>query len=314
LKGLGILSSRLRGTKHDFKAVINGGAKRKPIGSADRLYSNRYCSIGFHKESGVRYQYHIIKGIQYIVFASKEDCWKMLGDDIEIKNWRKAKEGQWVEADDGGVTQIIKVSTDKKDNPFLVRTIVGSFDIRKRKDGKPYMLMDTDFSWREYPGGRYNFGGSYSSPSIRIMRKNRGSSREKQLGFMIATGKNPIESYRSLYKQKIDDDVVKQRIALLMKQEWFMGIVREEVLNAAKKHGIDEEYVISRLKKLSEVTEDEDIEFKTIKEMGNIIGLNEKNKISGGGAIVGQFQGFANRNLVEGPKASKYLEEAKKVK
>lgn len=312
LKGLDSWFSRHDNIKRE--KIITGGAKRKPIGSADRLYSNRYCSIGFDEKSGVRYQYHIIKGIKYIVFASKEDCWKMLGNDIEIHDWRNAKEGQWVEADDGGVTQIIKISTNKDNIPFLVRTIVGSFDIRKGKNGKPYMLMDTDFSWREYPGGRYSLGGSFTSPSIRLKRKNKASKKEEQLGFMIATGQDPVEAYRSLYKQKIDARVIKQRIALLMKQEWFMGIVRQEVLDAAKRHGINEDYVISRLKKLSEVTEDEDIEFKTIKEMGNIIGLNEKEKITNGTIVAGQFQGFTNKKLVEGRKASKYLEEAEEVK
>ena len=101
-------------------------------------------------------EYRTIRGKKHYVYENIDEYKLNGGDAIYVKYWKDAKEGDWVEADDGGIVQLLKVGgithpNDRKNykhSKGWCRTIVGTFLINEKTK------MDTDFSSHK---NRYTF-------------------------------------------------------------------------------------------------------------------------------------------------------------
>ena len=141
-----------------------------------------------------------IKGKRHYVYDSMEEFQEHCPDTNVFFDWRLAKEGDWVMADeDSGIVQLLKVSDSIKhpnDRPNYKhsngwgRTIVGTF-LRNKKT-----KMDTDF---EQHKNRYTFSKTIKNTNSRIKERKKTTNKEKIFATSVATGTNAVMAYMEAF-------------------------------------------------------------------------------------------------------------------
>ena len=76
-----------------------------------------------------------------------------------------------------------------------------------------------------------------------------------------------------------------------------MSEIEKGVLDVAKEMGIDHEYILSRLKRLADYSEDDNIILQSTKEIGKIIGTTGTTVKQKEVGVFGVFQGFSPEQL-----------------
>ena len=243
-------------------------------------------------------QYRKIKGRKHCVYESIEEFKKNnsgIDVDVDVKKWSVGEEGDWVEADDGGVLQILKRGSishpnDRKNwraHDGYVRTVVGTFLI----NDKTY--MDTDFS--QHPN-RYTFSKKIKDTTENFRTRKNVTKKEKLFATEVVVGKDAVSAYQNVYNEE-NFGKAKQKALLLLKQERVMKEIESNVLDIVKGLGIDHEYVLTRLKCLADNSDDDNIILQSSKELGKIIGTSGqviKQKEVG---LLGVFKGFSPEQL-----------------
>ena len=239
-------------------------------------------------------QYKTIRGKKHYVYESMDEYKMEVGDSIYVKYWKDAKEGDWVEADDGGVVQLLKVGgithpNDRKNykhSKGWCRTIVGTFLINEKTK------MDTDFDSHK---NRYTFSKTIGKKSNIKTRKNP-TKKEKLFTTSVVAGHGPVKAYMDAFNED-NDKTAKKRAVVLLKQERIVKEIEKGVMDVAKENGLDHEYVLRKLKHLADFSEDDNIILQSTKEIGKIIGttgMTMKQKEVG---VIGMFQGFSPEQL-----------------
>ncbi len=217
-------------------------------------------------EFGVEFKYNILHGKRYMVFNSRADFEQYFingyGSVPPIAdNWRKAQTDDWICADDGGVLQILR-----NKNGF-VRTIVGTYSPRTTK------FLDSDFNLRI---NRYVLtANSETSRYKNISKRKIMTPKETFFAILVMTGKEPMEAYCIAFNY--DGKYANKYAQLILKQERTRKYMNELVINAAKKCGVDEEWVIKAIKKIAEAgdikTSDK---LNAITKLGQYVGMEDK--------------------------------------
>ena len=211
-------------------------------------------------------------------------------------NWRDADEEDWVEADDGGVIQLLKVAkhvnhpNDRKNYKFAkgwVRTVVGSFLNR------PNTHMDTDFS--SHPN-RYTFSKTIRNPSKRVKERKKITRKEREFATNVVVGMGAVDAYKKAYTE-MSNSSARKKATILLKQERVMSEIEKGVLDVAKSLGIDHEYILSKLKHLADYSEDDNIILQSSKELGKIVGTSGATIKQREVGLLGMFQGFSGEEL-----------------
>lgn len=231
-------------------------------------------------------QHGIIKGIKHYVYDDVEEFRKYHEEEI-VENWRDGKDGDWVLANDGGIVQVLKAgvlrgSRSKKfrNRPGYVRTIVGTFLVRNDA------FMDTDFS--QHPG-RYSFSKKIVCPNENVFKRKYVTRKERVFAVNVAVGMGPVRAYMDAFDVQ-SSAAARKRSLILLKQERIMKEITKSVEDIATKLGIDHEYILSKFKGLADVSEDEDIIFKAVRELSKIIGTQSQSVKRLEGGIFGIFQ------------------------
>jgi len=211
-------------------------------------------------------------------------------------DWRDADEEDWVEADDGGVIQLLKVAkhvnhpNDRKNYKFAkgwVRTVVGSFLNR------PNTHMDTDFS--SHPN-RYTFSKTIRNPSKRVKERKKITRKEREFATNVVVGMGAVDAYKKAYTE-MSNSSARKKATILLKQERVMSEIEKGVLDVAKSLGIDHEYILSKLKHLADYSEDDNIILQSSKELGKIVGTSGATIKQREVGLLGMFQGFSGEEL-----------------
>jgi len=211
-------------------------------------------------------------------------------------DWRDADENDWVEADDGGVIQLLKVAkhvnhpNDRKNYKFAkgwVRTVVGSFLNR------PNTHMDTDFS--SHPN-RYTFSKTIRNPSKRVKERKKITRKEREFATNLVVGMGAVDAYKKAYTE-MSNSSARKKATILLKQERVMSEIEKGVLDVAKSLGIDHEYILSKLKHLADYSEDDNIILQSSKELGKIVGTSGATIKQREVGLLGMFQGFSGEEL-----------------
>ena len=236
-----------------------------------------------------------IRGHKHYVYDSVEEFHSENPDKLGVEqNWRTAKEGDWVMSDDGRVVQLLKVSdihhpNDRKNYKYAkgwCRTIVGTFLILDKT------YMDTDFSQHK---NRYTF--SKTIGNVKNIRKRTNSTKkEKLFTTNVISGMGAVKSYMDAYNEENFNNAKKKSVVLL-KQERIMSEIEKGVLDVAKEMGIDHEYILDRLKRLADYSEDDNIILQSTKELGKIIGTSGTVVKQRDIGILGMFEGFSPEQL-----------------
>jgi len=238
-------------------------------------------------------EYRQIKNKKHYIYDSVDEWSKEHSNKSLIKDWRKGKEGDWVVSDDNKIVQLLKVNekirhpNDRKNYKYAngyVRTIVGTFLKTKGSE------MDTDFD--KHPN-RYTFSGK----NPKSVKERVGvTNKEKIFATNVAVGMGPVKAYMDAFNS--DDELQSRKKAtILLKQERVMQEVEKSVLDVAKGMGIDHEYVLQKLKCLSDNSSDDGIVLQSTKELAKIIGTAGTTVKSKEMGIIGMFQGFSPEQL-----------------
>ena len=208
-------------------------------------------------------EYRKIKGKKYFVYESIDEWSDETGLGFEegdlTHNWRDAKQGDWVLADDGRIVQILKRSgithpNDRKNYRLAkgwCRTVVGTFLCNDKTK------MDTDFS--NHPN-RYTFSKKIKNTNSRVRLRKKATKKEKEFAVNMVIGKGAVKSYMDAFNED------------------------------------NQEYILSSMKNLIEHTDDENIALQGLKELGKAIGtLGGIKKVETG--VMGLFQGFTPDQL-----------------
>ena len=238
-------------------------------------------------------EYRKIRHKKHYIYNHISEFYNAHPNKTPLKDWRIAKEGDWVWSDDGKIVQLLKVvdkikhPNDRKNYKYAsgyVRTVVGTF--LKTKGIK----MDTDFD--KHPN-RYTFSGK----NPKSVKDRKGvTNKEKIFATNVAVGMGPVKAYMDAFN---NDDELKSRkkATLLLKQERVMQEVEKSVLDVAKGMGLDHEYVLKKLKCLADNSSDDGIVLQSTKELAKIIGTAGTTVKSREMGIVGMFQGFSPEQL-----------------
>ena len=240
-------------------------------------------------------EYRKIKGIKHFVYESSDEWSDEVGEEEDLINdWRDAKQGDWVLADDGRIVQILKRSgithpNDRKNYRLAkgwCRTVVGTFLCNDKTK------MDTDFS--NHPN-RYTFSKKIKNTNSRVRLRKKATKKEKEFAVNMVIGKGAVKSYMDAFNEDNQTNA-KKRSAILLKQRRIMKEIEKSVMDVAKEMGVDHEYILSSMKNLIEHTDDENIALQGLKELGKAIGtLGGIKKVETG--VMGLFQGFTPDQL-----------------
>ena len=252
-------------------------------------------------------EYQKIKGVKHCVYDHISEFYNDHPNETPLKDWREAKEGDWVWSDDGRIVQILKSSPirhphDRRNYKYCknyIRTVVGSFLCL------PKTYMDTDFSEHK---NRYTFSKSIKDTRKQVYKRKVPTKKEKIFATNIAVGLGAVKSYMDAFSETSSYKAQK-KAAILLSQERVMKEVEKSVVDVAKTMGIDHEYVLEKFKCLADSSPEDHIVLNATKELGKAIGTigttTIKQKEQG---IIGLFSGFEPDQL-EAAERPKELEE-----
>tara|TARA_R100000789_G_scaffold96139_1_gene97271 strand:+ start:253 stop:1041 length:789 start_codon:yes stop_codon:yes gene_type:complete len=238
-----------------------------------------------------------IKGKKHYVFEGEKEYKDFFKDtaDKDIIYWKDGKEGDWVKADDGGIIQLLKVSSnishpnDRKNyklNEGWCRTIVGTFLIGKNS------TMDTDFNKHK---NRYTFSKTIGKKK-NIHKRENATKREKIFTTDIVAGYGPVKAYMDAFGQTNEKNA-RRKAVVLLKQDRIVKEIEKGVMDVAKEMGLDHTFVLRKLKHLANYSEDDNIILQSTKEIGKVIGTTGTTVQQREMGIVGMFQGFSPEQI-----------------
>jgi|TARA_R100000049_G_C1939056_1_gene83012 hypothetical protein len=201
-----------------------------------------------------------------------------------ISNWRKAKVGEWVTADDDSVIQILRAGEmlHRKKKVRYVGTCTGTFICSAT------ILMDTDKR-----KNIYSFGGSRNHLDSVKERKNL-TAQEAMFAKYMAHGMSPEDAYLKSFSSS-NRGYAKVKSGILIKQERIVSAVKEELDKELKELGIDLNYLLKGVKDEADGADRPVDRLKAFSMLWDAAEVIPKNKVTQlTGAI---FQGFDDKQL-----------------
>lgn len=215
-----------------------------------------------------------------------------LPDDIEYKdNWRDGEVGDWVQADDGNVIQVLRRYNSS--NMECIGTCTGTYVVSDDAE------MDTVRKKDIYSVSGKNW---YD----RLVSREEPTKYEVLFAQRLALGDNPTQAYLKVYKTK-DEGAAKKKAAILVKQERIQKLVRQDLKDTFSKLGIDLDYLVESAKDVVDGAKNDSDRLKALNMLWDAFGVVEKQKVT---EVAGLFQGFTageieqvERKAINGKKA-----------
>ncbi len=219
-----------------------------------------------------------IKGKEHHIYDLESE----LPDGISINtDWKNARRGDWVLADDGAYVQILE--RKKIGTGDIVQTCVGTYSTKR--------AMDT--SERE---SRYTINGKH--PDTLLKERKVPTFREKLFANKVAKGRKAIDAYLEVYDTNSRKHA-KRRAALLLRTERVITLMNEneDLKKVFAELGVDLDYLIKSCKSEIDNGKNGSDRLNALKMMWEAFGVvPEKKKAT---EITGIFQGFEPSQLEE---------------
>jgi len=228
-----------------------------------------------------------VSNVYHRVFNDKEEL--PSGIDV-VPEWRKANIGDWVEADDGCIIQILRKGTMKSTwgkNRIhnYVGTCTGTFMCKKG------YKMDT--SKRENVW-------SLSGKNTEKLIFDRKSLTKKEVIFVqfIARGVSLQQAYLNAFDTENPRYALEQS-AKLVKTERVMKAMKEELKPVLKELNIDDKSVLEGIKRVADNSDKDETKLKALFKLSDILDLEDKTQTKVTQLSGAVFQGFADNVLEE---------------
>ena len=192
-----------------------------------------------------------------------------------LGEWRDFERiGQWILTDDQMVVEILSAGKMRSGTPWL-RTATGSF---LASSGTTLETTRRD--------SRYTFNGKkISNQPFRV------TERQRQWILLFARGADPVKSYLKIFRGSSHRHA-ERRVFDLLKRPEVKKVLRQEVEATCKTLGIDEEYVLGKIKAfVDEEDISDNVRFKCLNLLAEIIDVAPDRK---NGDAVGGFLGFGS--------------------
>ena len=225
-----------------------------------------------------------IKGKEHLVYDLESE----LPKDITIApDWKNARDGDWVRADDNAYIQVLK--RKKVGKTDVVQTCICTYSVNSK--------MDT--AERK---SRHNLSGKSSYETLRDRKNPTG--QERLFAKRIVLGQDAVEAYMDVYNAN-SKGYAKKRAALLLKtqrMDVLMDKNKEDVMGKLK---IDLYYLLEKAKNEVDNGKNGSDRLSALKMLWDAWGVVEKQKMT---EITGIFQGFEQNKLeeVKRPELSEY--------
>tara|TARA_R110001606_G_scaffold327276_1_gene474161 strand:+ start:863 stop:1600 length:738 start_codon:yes stop_codon:yes gene_type:complete len=202
-------------------------------------------------------------------------------DEKLVDDWRESSTGDWILTDDGQVCKILYRGTFNNGNDY-VRTVLGSYPVRD--------IIQID---GEIADDIYRFTKSKKRRNIRINEKNP-NGREIIFAKYVANGMPPEQAYLKLYKTN-NSQYSKNASTALLKTTRVKKLITEETKKMLGEVGIDEEYLLSKIKEIIEGMESRDSDkLRALEMMMKVAGMFPNDKKTESLTV---FQGFSREQL-----------------
>lgn len=224
--------------------------------------------------------FRTIRNKKHYVFDDEQEFRRFFLDKGEeppklVKDWRQGEQGDWIQADDGGIVQILRRGTwtnpsnrkNWREDDGWLRTIVGTFTISKKTE------MDTDFTLHP---DRYRLGGA-TAKEVKRRWKTRTKPTKQEVAFAmgIAAGNTIQRAYENAYGPKVH---WKQKAFALLKQERVMTMLNRNIDEVAEKLGVTYEFIMGSLKELAEDADADQVRLGALKELADWLGAKERDR------------------------------------
>jgi hypothetical protein len=191
-----------------------------------------------------------------------------------IKPWRDGQTGDWVEADDGCIIQILRRKGD------IMTTCTGTFRV------EPSAKMDT-----ERRNDIHKLGGE--NWYVSLMSREKPTYQEQFFAKLVQKKVPPVEAYLAAFSAK-SRKYAHKRAVILLKTERIKKLLDEKLQNVFDKLDVDLEYLIGRAKDEAENSKNGSDRNTALKMLWDAYGVVEPRKSV---QVVGAFQGFSNEEI-----------------
>ena len=209
---------------------------------------------------------------------------------IVQSDWKKAKVGDWVKADDDCIIQILRRgemmrSMGKNKVREYVGTCTGTFPVSAK------MKMDT--SKRE---DIYSFSGRKAKD--RLNDRENLNKHEKLFVAYLAKGVGMQEAYLKAFPTN-NPRYALSKSAELTQTTRIMTAMKEELKPVLEELDLDETFVLKNIKEVILSSEKDDTRLKALFKLADIMDMEDKNKTQVTQLTAGVFQGFSEDKLEE---------------
>tara|TARA_Y100000593_G_scaffold60713_1_gene112613 strand:+ start:231 stop:947 length:717 start_codon:yes stop_codon:yes gene_type:complete len=233
-----------------------------------------------------------VNGVYHKVYDSIEEAPR-----LEIKNnWRIAKVGDWVKADDESIIQVLRKGKMLRKNGevYYIGTCTGTFIAEKS------VHMDTDKR-----ANIYSFGGSKSPEEIVQKRKGLTSSEEMFVTY-VSSGMAPEDAYIKAFPTN-NKRYARVKAVNLIKTKRIKTAMKEELKPILEEAGINEDYILRGIKAEADMADKADTRLKALFKLSDIMDLEDKNAPKVQSATAIQFQGFTD-DMIDATERPKEIE------
>ena len=203
-----------------------------------------------------------------------------------IEDWRNAKVGDWVLADDGCVIQILRSGIMLRHNGKrkYIGTCTGTFPVTKKTK------MDAD----RRPN-IYSFGG-HETPKGAVHNRTSLNTNEQLFVQFLSQGISPEESYMKAFPTN-NRQYARGKAVNLVKTERVKTAVKEELKPILDELNINEEYVLQGIKCEADTSDKADVRLKALFKLSDILDLEDKTQTKVQSITGAVFQGFTPNEL-----------------
>ena len=209
---------------------------------------------------------------------------------IVQSNWKEAKVGEWVKADDDCIIQILRKgrmmrSMGKDTVREYVGTCTGTFPISAK------MKMDT--SRRE---DIYSFSGRKADD--RLNDRENLNKHENLFVAYLAKGVPMQEAYLKAFPTN-NPRYALEKSGKLTKTTRIITAMKEELKPVLEELDIDEKFILNHIKEVVLSSEKDDTRLKALFKLADIMDMEDKGKTQVTQLTAGVFKGFSEDKLEE---------------
>tara|TARA_R100000664_G_scaffold23720_1_gene33334 strand:- start:16 stop:759 length:744 start_codon:yes stop_codon:yes gene_type:complete len=227
-----------------------------------------------------------VNKIEHTVFDDIDE----LPDNIHyLRDWREGQIGDWVQADDGCIIQILRKGNmmkakGKNKQVSYIGTCTGTFPVTKS------MKMDTSRRMNIY-----SFGGNLTPEEVVEARKDL-NSKEKLFVLNLARGLDPKVAYMKAFPTN-NPGYANVKAAQLIKTKRIDTAMKEELKPVCEELGIEPKTVLSAIKYVAQTAEKDADKLKALFKLSDILDLEDKTSTTVQQVSGAVFQGFSKEQL-----------------